>query len=178
MRWRRIVVAVLGLVLVAWVVATVRIVFVPTEDDPGNAEAVVVLVGSKHARLDRGLELVREGVAPTLVISDGFDPRQPRANRLCREGGDVFSVACFTPDPDSTRGEARAVAELARKHHWHRVLLVTSRFHVTRARMLFDRCLDADVDAVGVDYPWTSVPAAVAGEWVKLGLSSTVARGC
>jgi uncharacterized SAM-binding protein YcdF (DUF218 family) len=178
MRWRRIVIALLGLLLVAWIVATVRIVFVPTEDDPGNADAVVVLAGSKHERLDKGLELVREGVAPTLVISDGFDPRQPRANRLCRKGGDGFSVACFTPDPDSTRGEARAVAELARKHRWHRVLLVTSRFHVTRARTLFDRCLDADVDALGVDYPWTSVPAAVAGEWVKLVLSETVNRGC
>jgi uncharacterized SAM-binding protein YcdF (DUF218 family) len=177
MRWRRIVLAFLGVLVVAWIVATVRIVFVPAEDDPGKADAVVVLAGSKHERLDRGLELVRDGVAPTLVISDGFDPRQPRANRLCREGGDGFSVACFTPDPDSTRGEAQGVAELARKHGWRRVLLVTSRFHVTRARMLFDRCLDADVDAVGVDYPWTSVPAAVAGEWVKLGLA-TVARGC
>ena len=68
--------------------------------------------------------------------------------------------------------------ELARKHGWQRVLLVTSRFHVTRARMLFDRCTDADVDAVGVDYPWTSMPAAVVGEWVKLGLSETVSRGC
>ena len=70
------------------------------------------------------------------------------------------------------------MAELARKHGWKRVLLVTSRFHVTRARMLFDRCTGVDVDAVGVDYPLTSVPAAVAGEWVKLGLSETVNRGC
>ena len=70
------------------------------------------------------------------------------------------------------------MAELARKDGWQRVLLVTSRFHVTRARMLFDRCLAADVDAVGVDYSWTSVPAAVAGEWVKLGLSETFRRGC
>jgi uncharacterized SAM-binding protein YcdF (DUF218 family) len=177
MRWRRIVVALVAILLVAWLVATVRIVFLPVEDDPGKADAVVVLSGSKHERLDRGLELVREGVAPTLVISGGFDARQPVANRLCREGGDGFAVACFTPDPDSTKGEARTVAALARKHGWQRVLLVTSRFHVTRARMLFDRCLDADVDAVGVDYPWTSVPAAVAGEWVKLGLSS-LARGC
>ncbi len=170
--------AVVGVLLVAWILATVRLLFVPSEDDVGKADAVVVLAGSKHERLDRGLELMREGVAPVLVISDGFDPRQPRANRLCQEGGDGFSVACFTPDPDSTRGEARKTAELARKHGWQRVLLVTSRFHVTRARMLFDRCLDADVDAVGVDYPWTSVPTAVAGEWVKLGLSSTVTRGC
>ena len=169
---------VVGVLLVAWIVATVRLVFVPTEDDVGKADAVVVLAGSKHERLDRGLELVRDGVAPVLVISDGFDPHQPRANRLCREGGESFTVVCFTPDPDSTRGEARSTAELARKNGWQRVLVVTSRFHVTRARMLFDRCLDADVDAVGVDYPWTSVPLAVVGEWAKLGLSSTVTRGC
>jgi uncharacterized SAM-binding protein YcdF (DUF218 family) len=178
MRWRRIIGVVVGVLLVAWSVATVRLLFIPTEDDVVKADAVVVLAGSKHERLDRGLELVRDGVAPVLVISDGFDPRQPRANRLCQDGGEGFSVACFTPDPDSTRGEARKVAELARKHGWQRVLLVTSRFHVTRARMLFDRCVDADVDAVGVDYPWRSVPAAVAGEWVKLGLSTTVTRGC
>lgn len=175
MRWLLIA---LGVLVIAFVAATVRIVFVPTEDKVGKADAVVVLAGSKHRRLDRGLELVRDGVAPVLVISDGFDPRQPRANELCREGGNGFSVACFTPYPDSTRGEAQKVAELARKHRWQRVLLVTSRFHVTRARMLFDRCLAGDVDAVGVDYPWTSVPAAVAGEWVKLGLSETVSRGC
>jgi uncharacterized SAM-binding protein YcdF (DUF218 family) len=178
MRWRRFIGVAAGVLLVAWIVATMRLLFIPTEDDVVKADAVVVLAGSKHERLDRGLELVRQGVAPVLVISDGFDPRQPRANRLCQDGGEGFSVACFTPDPDSTRGEARKVAELAHKHGWQRVLLVTSRFHVTRARMLFDRCVDADVDAVGVDYPWTSVPAAVAGEWVKLGLSTTVTRGC
>jgi len=175
MRW---IVLVLGVLTLAWVAATLRVVFFPVEDAVGKADAVVVLAGSKHERLDRGLELVRDGVAPVLVISDGFDPRRPRANRLCRVGGEGFSVACFTPDPDSTRGEARKVAELARKHGWKRVLLVTSGFHVTRARRLFDRCTDVDVDAVGVDYSWTSVPTAVAGEWVKLGLSETVSRGC
>jgi uncharacterized SAM-binding protein YcdF (DUF218 family) len=117
-------------------------------------------------------------VAPVLVISGGLDPRQARANELCRDGGVGFSVTCFTPDPDSTRGEARKVADLARERDWKRVLVVTSRFHVTRARMLFDRCTEVDVDAVGVDYPLTSVPAAVAGEWVKLLLSETVSRGC
>jgi uncharacterized SAM-binding protein YcdF (DUF218 family) len=175
MRW---ILIALGVLVLAWVAAPVRLLFVPTEDAVGKADAVVVLAGSKHERLDRGLELMREGVAPVLVISDGFDPKLPRANELCREGGQGFSVACFTPDPDNTQGEARKVAELARKNGWERVLLVTSRFHVTRARMLFDRCLDADVDAVGVDYPWTSVPEAVAGEWVKLGLSLTTSRGC
>jgi uncharacterized SAM-binding protein YcdF (DUF218 family) len=122
---------------------------------------------------------MRDGVAPTLVISGGLDPRQPEARQLCREGQiDGSRVLCFMPDPDSTRGEAHKVAELAERLGWQRVLLVTSTFHVTRARMLFDRCLDADVDAVGAQYPWTSIPTAIAGEWVKLGLSLTVNRDC
>ena len=177
--WKRILLAAAGLLALVWIAATVRLVFIPDEDAPGKADAVIVLSGSKHERLDRGLELMREGAAPTLVISGGFDPRQPTASRLCHAGkGNGFEVVCFTPDPDSTRGEAQATGRLATEHGWKRVVLVTSRFHVSRARMLFDRCVDGDVDAVGVPYPWTSIPAAVAGEWVKLGLSVTIARSC
>ena len=179
MPWRRILAVAAAALLAAWVAATLRIVFFPTEDRPGRADAVVVLSGSKHERLDKGLELMRQGVAPTLVISGGYDPRQPRARALCEAGtADGYRVACFTPDPDSTRGEARSVRKLAERSGWKRILLVTSTFHVTRARMLFDRCLDADVDAVGAPYPWTSIPSAIAGEWVKLGLSETFDRGC
>lgn len=176
---RRLVLAVVVVLLAAWIAVTIRVVFLPAEDEPGRADAVVVLAGSKHERLDRGLELMSDGVSQTLVISDGLDPRQPRANRLCRQGrGDGFRVLCFTPDPDSTRGEARAVGELSDMLGWRRVLLVTSTFHVTRARMLFDRCLEADVDAVGAPYPRTAIPLAVTGEWVKLALSLTVTRDC
>jgi uncharacterized SAM-binding protein YcdF (DUF218 family) len=175
---RRFLLVVLALLLAAFALATVRIVFVPHEDETGKADAIVVLSGSKHERLDRGLELARRNVAPVLVISNGYDPVQPRAPFLCRHGERGFEVLCFTADPDSTRGEAEAVARLAREHGWRRVLLVTSRFHVTRARMLFDRCVDGDVDAVGVDYPWTSIPYAVAGEWFKLVRAETYQRAC
>ncbi len=114
-----------------------------------------------------------------LVVSGGFDPRQPAANEICHAGrGDGFRVVCFTPDPDSTRGEAQEIGRLARENGWQRVLLVTSRFHVTRARMLVDRCVDGDVDAVGVDYPWTTIPVAVAGEWFKWIRAQTFARSC
>ena len=32
-------VAVVGVLVLAWIVATIRFVFVPTEDDPGNGHA-------------------------------------------------------------------------------------------------------------------------------------------
>jgi uncharacterized SAM-binding protein YcdF (DUF218 family) len=176
---RRILIGLLGILAIVVAVATIRFVFLPAEDEPGKANAVVVLSGSKHERFDRGLELVEDGVAPVLVVSGGFDPRQPAANEICNAGrGEGFRVVCFTPDPDSTRGEAQEIGRLARENGWQRVLLVTSRFHVTRARMLVDRCVDGDVDAVGVDYPWTTIPVAVAGEWFKWIRAQTVARDC
>ena len=175
---RRLLLICIVLLAAGAVVLTLRFIFFPTEDEVGHADAVVVLSGSKHERLDRGLELMRQGVAPVLVLSNGLDPSQPRAPALCHHGGNGFRVICFTPDPDSTRGEAEAVGRLTREHNWKRILLVTSRFHVTRARMLFDRCVDVDVDAVGVDYPWTTIPYAVAGEWFKTVRALTYQRSC
>ena len=72
------VLAVLGLV------ATARLFVWPPTDPVEQADAVVVLAGGHGERLERGLDLVRNGVAPTLVLSFGPpEPvrRQPRAVR-------------------------------------------------------------------------------------------------
>lgn len=179
LRPRPVLAALLLLALGAWASATAVLIFLPDEGAPARANAVVVLSGDKGRRLERALELMRRRLAPVLVISAGLDKRQPKANRLCATGrGDGFRVLCFMPHPDSTRGEAQAVARLARRHRWRSVVIVTSRFHVTRARMLFERCLDARVNAVGASYPWTSIPVAVVSEWLKLAYALLVARGC
>ena len=176
---RRLIIAVLALLLAAWVAATVALIFLPDEHTPARAGAVVVLSGSKGERLDRALTLMRGRVAPVLVISGGLDPRQPKANRLCRAGrGEGFRVVCFEPRPDSTRGEAETVGRLAARNHWRSIVIVTSHFHVTRATMLFRRCFDGRIDAAGVSYPWWNVPIVVAGEWAKLAHALVFAREC
>ena len=157
--------------------AATAVLFVfPPQDDPRRADVVVVLSGS-HDRLPKGLELMRRGVAPVLVISDGAVPGWAVANRLCR-GGAKFRVVCFHPNPYSTRGEARFVAALMKRRGWKRVVVVTSRYHVLRARMDFRRCVDGDVKGVGVT---TSLGRWIAGavqEWPKLGYALTLGRSC
>ena len=148
----------------------------PPEDNPRHADVVVVLSGS-HDRLPEGLELMRRGVAPVLVISDGAVPGWPVANRLCR-GGASFRVVCFHPSPYSTRGEARFVARLMKRRGWKRVVVVTSRYHVLRARMDFRRCVDGNVKGVGAT---TSLGQWIAGavqEWPKLGYALSLGRSC
>jgi uncharacterized SAM-binding protein YcdF (DUF218 family) len=167
-----------ALAVTAWLVATGLLFLWPNEDSPRRADAVVVLSGSRSYRLPRALELMRAGVARTLVISNGRDPRWRQAHRLCTKGNSRFSVVCFTPDPDSTQGEAQGVARIAARRDWRSLVLVTSRFHVTRARMLFERCFDGDVGAVGAGSPYLYLPLNLLGEWGKLGYQLTVQREC
>jgi uncharacterized SAM-binding protein YcdF (DUF218 family) len=164
-----------SIVLAALAVASVPL-FILYDDDPvAKADAVMVLAGEKR-RLQTGLELVERGVAPVLVISDGLDPRWTRANRLCRFG-DPERIVCVRPDPYSTRGEARLAARLARERGWDSLVVVTSRFHLFRARTLFERCFDGRLDLVGSPNPRWRLPLAIALEWGKLGVA-TVGRRC
>lgn len=175
---RRLLVLAVAVGVAAWLVVCGLLFLWPREDSPRRADAVIVLSGDRDFRLPKALELMREDVANTLVISDGRDPQWAQANRLCNGDGAGFRVVCFKPDPYSTRGEAEAVANLARRRGWHDIVVVTSKFHVFRARMLFERCLPGEVDAVGARYKWRYLPAALVGETGKLIHALTIRRSC
>ena len=172
-RWR----AVLALLLAAWLAATAVLFVWPRGGDPQRADAVVVLSGVRTARLEKGLELVRAGVAPTLVISDGRARGWAEANRLC-DGGADFRVVCFRPTPYSTHGEAADVARIARDRGWRSLVVVTSRYHVTRSRLLFGRCLDGRVSGVPAKTSPGAMAMNVPFEWGKLLYQLTVERDC
>ena len=168
----------LALLILAWLGVCAFLFVWPREDEPRRADAVVVLSGGRNFRLDRGLELIRRNVADTLVISDGHAEGWIRANRLCADGADGFRVVCFKPEPYSTQGEAEAVARLGRERGWRSVAVVTSTFHVFRARMLFERCFAGSVEAVGARYKLRYLPTALFWETGKLGYALTVERAC
>jgi uncharacterized SAM-binding protein YcdF (DUF218 family) len=107
------------------------------------------------------------------------DPYWLKARRLCRAGHIARArVICFEPVPFSTRGEARAVARLARQHGWTHVVVVTSAFHVFRARMLFRRCYSGRLSMVGTHIPWWQEPEEWAFETGKLAVQFTAERDC
>lgn len=174
--------AVVAVLVGAWLVTVAFLFIWPRADaPPARADAVVVLSGGLNERLDPALALVRRGVAPVLAISSAFrDPRWAKAHRLCRgeEGPTRFRVLCFEASPYSTRGEARSVARLARQHGWTRIVVVTSTYHVTRARMLFQRCYHGRLWVVGTGSTWWRLPEEWASETGKLLVQATVERGC
>ena len=166
-----------------WLVAVALLFVWPRANDapPTHADVVVVLSGGRDTRLDPALKLMRRGIAPVLAISSaGRDPKWVTARRLCdgTYGRIRFKVVCFEASPYSTRGEAETVSRLAREHGWHRIVVVTSTYHVTRARMLFRRCFHGALWTVGTSAPWYWLPDEWASETAKLTVQMFYERGC
>jgi hypothetical protein len=172
---------VLATLVAAWLVSClVLFVWPPGESGaPEHADVVVVLSGDKK-RLEPGLELIRRGIAPVLAISTVTrTPRWRQAVDLCRRGRyGGARVVCFDAVPFSTRGEARAIARLAHENGWTSVVVVTSTFHVTRARMLFRRCYRGTLAVVGTPSTWWKLPDEWASETGKLLVQLTFQRSC
>jgi uncharacterized SAM-binding protein YcdF (DUF218 family) len=97
-----------------------------------------------------GIELYRAGKAPLIVFTGGWVPWRPGREpegRILKEYAMDMGVPkeylLITDKVSNTEGEAAAVAELLR--HGERVyippriLLVTSAYHMRRARLLFER---------------------------------------
>jgi uncharacterized SAM-binding protein YcdF (DUF218 family) len=168
----------LGVLVLAWIAAClVLFVWAPgSTEHPAHADAVVVLSGGRE-RLPPALALIRDGVAPVLAISSVSHTRPwALADRLCRARRYAGArVVCFEAVPYSTVGEADAVRRLG----WSRVVVVTSRFHVARAGMLFGRCdPHAHVTTVPVGSTWWKLPRDWADETAKFAYQLTVQRDC
>jgi uncharacterized SAM-binding protein YcdF (DUF218 family) len=148
-----------GLLVVTAIAANVRLFVYPASSTPAHADAVVVLAGGEGERLDRGLDLIRRGVSSNLVLSTGPD-------RICGAQHD-FAVYCFLPDPDDTRGEAEAIGRIAEREGWHHLVLVTSDYHATRARLLLERCFSGTLDVSTASSDKSPLPLlwAIGHEW-------------
>jgi uncharacterized SAM-binding protein YcdF (DUF218 family) len=164
-------VAAVVVVGVALVAINLRLFVFPPSTTPAHADAVVVLAGGNGERLDKGLDLMQQGVAPNLVVSTG-------PNELCSTHHD-YAVFCFLPDPDSTRGEAEAIGRLADQHGWRHLVLVTSDYHATRARLLLERCYSGKLDVSTAHSDKAPLPllSAIGHEWGGL-IESAIHRGC
>lgn len=167
----------LGLAL-GWTIAAAALFVWPPRHEARRADAVVVLAGGRGPRLAKGVELVRRGVAPVLVVSDGWSPTWPEANRLCAGRPAPVAVVCFHPAPYSTRGEAETFARLAERRGWRSVVVVSSRYHLVRARMLFERCYAGTVDTATSKGTLLGRILATPFETVKLGYALLMKRGC
>lgn len=118
-------------------------------DDPlQSADAVVVLGGAHDGRESYGLVVAREVSASALVLSDPYPANDPVMRRACARSRAYITVICRRPVPATTRGEALQARALAAERHWKRIVVVSWRHHLPRARLIFSRCFSDQPGAV------------------------------
>ena len=101
-----------------------------------QTEAIVVLTGGND-RVHTGLALWADGMAPELFIS-GVNELTSRNSILAQWNGDKrLPFCCITLgyEAKSTIGNAAEIQEWIRDNHIRSVRLVTSDYHMPRARL-------------------------------------------
>ena len=89
-----------------------------------------------------------------------------------------MKLICFEPDPGNTRGEAEALGRLARQYRWSSVVLVTTAFQDTRARILVKRCFAGSTYVIAAPMPLGSWPYQIAYGWGALVKALVVHTAC
>ena len=164
--------------IAVWLATSVYLFIWPSDDRVGKADAIVVLGPGPHGeRLRKAKELLQRRVAPVLVASVPDAAKGwVELRAMCEKG----RATCFRSRPHTTRGEARQVARLAQRRNWRSLVVVTSRYHVVRARLLYGRCFEGSLMVVGA--PPSREPIEVVErtlhEWGGLINSLTFQRGC
>jgi uncharacterized SAM-binding protein YcdF (DUF218 family) len=124
------------------------VLFTNAKVDPlQQADAVVVLGGEHDGREDYGIALARDGWAPTVVISDGYLADDEVMHRVCRPVPDIEVICARAPEL-TTRGEAQMMHQMAVQRSWTRIIVVTWRYHLPRARLVFRQCFSPNSGAV------------------------------
>lgn len=144
------------------------------------ADAIVVLGGEHDGREAYGLQLARQGVADTVVLSDPYPSQDAVMAEACATGTRAIRVICIPPDPSTTRGEAMFTQRLAEKHGWKTVVVISWRYHLWRARYIFDQCFDGDVIMRAVPRSYDLSLAEWEGVYAYqvVGMVKAVAVGC
>ncbi|MEM9133917.1 MAG: YdcF family protein [Actinomycetota bacterium] len=149
-------------------------------DEVGPADAVVVFVGGRGERVETAEALMAAGVADTLVLPNGAEIRSRRTRQLCAATDLPYEVVCDAPDTADTGGEARLFRRLAAERGWDRLVMVTTSYHVSRARLRLGRCFDGEIVVVAAST--RANPAALvrnlAHEYLGHIEARTIERSC
>lgn len=150
-----------ALLLAAGGVVVAGRVLVVSDPLPAHADAIVILAGSIPDRVLEAADLYRAGVAPRVVVTRerirrGDAALRARGVRL-PEGDDltVAALAQLGVPPratvvlrrrsSSTDSEAMTIARWACTHHVTRLVVVTSRPHTLRSRLILRQALGPSV---------------------------------
>jgi uncharacterized SAM-binding protein YcdF (DUF218 family) len=149
----RVGVAVLGVVLLAWVVSMAMVERAGRRDQARPADAIVVLGAAQYvgrpspvlrARVDHAVSLWKRGLAPTLILTGGTGVGDTTSEAAVAR---KYAMTLGVPDRAivveikgrTTSESMRAVARIMDDREQESVILVSDPFHMLRLSILAKR---------------------------------------
>lgn len=118
----------------------------PAPKGAPRSDAIVVITGGK-GRIEHAASLLADGKGKRLLIA-GADPSVRKSDLVRRLGGKKELLDCcidLGSESVDTRSNAEEAKRWIERRHYKNVRLVTSDWHMRRARYEFNRQLDKDV---------------------------------
>ena len=148
---------ILSLVVVMWTLGFAAfVILLPLPAGKAKTDGIVVPTGAQ-GRIARGIDLIAHGRARRMLIT-GVDRRVTPTALAEAQGVSSAVMGCCVDlghEASDTRSNGEETAAWVREHRYCSIRLVTSDWHMPRARFELDRALGDDV---------TILPDAVRGD--------------
>ena len=121
----------------------------PAPDDAPTADAIVVITGGPGRR-EHAAELLKRGKGKRLLIA-GADPSVRKVDLIRRMGLRRSLLDCCVDlgsESVDTRSNAEEAKRWIERRRYTSMRLVTSDWHMRRARYEFNRQLDSDINII------------------------------
>jgi uncharacterized SAM-binding protein YcdF (DUF218 family) len=141
-----------SLVLLLYAVGFVVFAFTLGRPAAANAQptdAAVVLTGAK-GRIEHGMDVIRNRQASRLLVA-GADPSVTKVDIARRIPGSAQWIKCCVDlgsESVDTRTNAEEAGRWLAQHNFHSLRLITSDWHMRRARYEFGKVLGSRYDIV------------------------------
>lgn len=159
-----------GLVALAWALGFAVFMLALARPAPAGlrTDAVVVPTGGA-GRIPRGLAVLEAGQARRMLVS-GVAPGLRKRDLIATYGYAPVIACCVDLGREAvdTRSNAEETARWVREHGYRSVRLVTSDWHMARARMELGAALDPEVTIVRDGVPVEQRLGLLVNEYNKL----------
>ena len=167
----------LGIIILLFAAVTARVFIWPDLAPlPERADAIIELGGPT------GLPATKPRSDSPATIGHRCWSSQPCKRRRARTAActpvpDV-TILCFHADPNTTRGEARAIGAMAAQYHWNSIILVTTPDHAWRARWRVSRCFPGHIYVSTTHLPFWDWFRQIPYQWTASAKALTLERDC
>ena len=124
-------------------------VLLPRPANDERTDAIVVLTGGAK-RMERGLDMLGRGQAKRMLVSGVARAVRPPELAARYEGTDRLFACCIDLGRESvdTRSNAEEVSRWLEKHRFRSIRLITTDWHMPRARFELSRRLPDGVEVL------------------------------